>query len=233
MKKLTAILIFTVLIIVIITLLSSCSRKANQNNKTASGNTVKSAFTEASADRQEQASSSQELGGVKEEAGWKTYSHPGYGFSFAYPADLTVSSFNQGEGEVVLVQKSTPPPSAPPLSKGRNMVESEKSSPPYQGGVPEGQGGQGMQIYISLFDEPETTLTKERILQDLPDLKIDNDKQIKIAGVIDALRFDSANQSGENTKEVWFVYNNFLYQISAVVDSEAVLEKMIGTWKFN
>lgn len=90
----------------------------------------------------------------------------------------------------------------------------------------------GVQIYISIFDEEETALTKERILADIPDLKIENDKQIKIANTIDALSFDSANQGGQNTKEVWFVYNRFLYQISAAGNG-GVLDKIINTFKFN
>ncbi len=98
----------------------------------------------------------------------------------------------------------------------------------------------GVQIYISPFDEPETALTKERILKDIPEMVINNDQPIKFAG-LSALRFDSVSQSGQNTREVWFAHNGFLYQISfalrslgeagAVVGSEEVLNKMIETWK--
>ncbi len=88
-----------------------------------------------------------------------------------------------------------------------------------------------LQIYIMMFEETGP-ITKERILEDLPDLKIVSEKQINIAGTINALSFESENESSQKTQEVWFVYNNFLYQISAAGNGE-VLDKIIQTWKFN
>jgi len=147
--------------------------------------------------------------------GFKTYTHPGYGFSFDYPGGWNVSSFAEGEGEVVLIQPVRSQPSGtaavPPVA--------ERTS-------------NGLQIYISMFDEEETSLTKERILADIPDMLIENDKQIKIANAIDALSFDSANEAGDKTKEVWFVYNSFLYQITAAAGSEATLNTIIQTWSY-
>jgi hypothetical protein len=133
--------------------------------------------------------------------GLKTFSHPGYGFSFEYPVDWNATSFAENDGETVLVQK------------------------PDQ--------AQGIQIYISMFDEPQTNLSRERILQDIPDIKITNDRQITIAGNINVLSFESENESDQKTQEVWFVHNSFLYQIAAMEGSGEVLDKIINTFKFN
>jgi len=61
-------------------------------------------------------------------------------------------------------------------------------------------------IYIYPFDEPGP-ITKERILRDVPDMKMANGRQIKIAGAIDGLSFDSGEREMGPTKEIWFVYN--------------------------
>ena len=203
-------------------LLTACSAP-NSGNTNIGQSSVQPADQAA---RENQAAQSGEPASASSTpAGNKTFTHPGYGFSFNYPSDWNATSFTEGDGETVLVQKSV---SVTPPSQGG---EKEGVKPPSQGGEKEGVAG--VQIYISLFDEQETVLTKERILQDIPDLKITNDKPIKFAGTLDALSFDSVNDAGLNTKEIWFVHNGFLYQISAITGSETILNKMIGTWKFN
>ncbi|MFH0955600.1 MAG: hypothetical protein V1801_00050 [Candidatus Falkowbacteria bacterium] len=61
----------------------------------------------------------------------------------------------------------------------------------------------------------------------------ENSRQIKIAGMIDALSFFISQRETGPTQEVWFTHKNFLYQISAAEGSEEVLAKMIATWKFD
>jgi len=90
----------------------------------------------------------------------------------------------------------------------------------------------GILIYIYPFDEPGP-ISKERVLKDIPDMKIENGRQIKIANSIDALSFDSDEREIGATKEIWFVRGKFLYQISAAEGSEETLNKMVETWRFN
>lgn len=109
----------------------------------------------------------------------------------------------------------------------------------------------GFQILISPFDESEP-ITKARILKDIPDMAISDDKIISVGGE-KALSFKSKGESGE-TLEIWFVHpvrskspeatadpladrtsngvNGYLYQISALPDSASKLENIIKTWKF-
>ncbi|MBU1102571.1 hypothetical protein KJ853_02860 [Patescibacteria group bacterium] len=92
----------------------------------------------------------------------------------------------------------------------------------------------GILIYVYPFDEPGP-ITKERILRDVPDMTIENGRQIKIgeAGVIDVLIFDSDEREMGPSKEMWFVHGGFLYQISAAEGSGEALNKIIESWKFN
>lgn len=88
----------------------------------------------------------------------------------------------------------------------------------------------GIMILIYPFPEPGP-ISRERILKDVPDLKIKNEIVLKVAG-LDALGFETDEREFGPTKEVWFVYNGFLYQISGATGSGAALEKIIASWKF-
>lgn len=89
--------------------------------------------------------------------------------------------------------------------------------------------GDGFQIFIKPFDEPGP-ITKKRILKDIPDIHISNDKEISVGGE-KALSFTSQYVSLE-TLEIWFVHGGNLYQISSFPDSASKLEKIIKTWAF-
>ena len=92
---------------------------------------------------------------------------------------------------------------------------------------------QDVQVYIQPFDEPETSLTKQRILKDLPGMTIENEKAMTLASGINALSFSGRDENFGKTREVWFVHNGFLYQITAPSGNQEILEKMINSWKLN
>lgn len=90
----------------------------------------------------------------------------------------------------------------------------------------------GIAVFIYPFDEPGP-ITKKRVLKDVPDMKIENEIALKIAnGSIDALGFDSNERELGPTKEVWFVYGGYLYQISGAEGSGETLYKVVSSWKF-
>ncbi len=88
--------------------------------------------------------------------------------------------------------------------------------------------GAGLQIYISPFDE-SGVITPERIKHDLPDQTVNSPKQITVGGAA-ALSFES-DDAGK-TREVWFNYNNNLYQITTYSELSDFLDKVLATWKF-
>lgn len=101
---------------------------------------------------------------------------------------------------------------------------------------------ESFQIFISSFDEPGP-ITKERILQDLPDLIIKNPEQRVLKNGAVGLIFFSEESSVGETREIWFiypvrssdsngVYNGFLYQISTYKELDILVAKILETWKF-
>jgi uncharacterized protein (UPF0333 family) len=88
------------------------------------------------------------------------------------------------------------------------------------------------QIIISYFGE-SGPLTQKRILQDLPDLKMENVQQKTLKNGDSVLIFLSDGSNSEKTREVWFIYNEYLYQISALQSFNDELNKILATWKFN
>ena len=133
------------------------------------------------------------------------YKNEQYGFSFGYPEGFNVSDFDEGNGKVILVKKAA--------------------------------SDNGFQIFISPFDE-SGPITKERILKDIPDMIISNEKEILVGGE-KALSFTSkdelglpAGEAGGETREIWFVRSENLYQISAFSSFEKELLKILATWKF-
>lgn len=99
------------------------------------------------------------------------------------------------------------------------------------------------QIFISPFDEPGP-LTKERILADVPDMKIENPEQRLLKNGVPGLIFFSEEASLGKTREVWFIYpvrssdsngayNGYLYQISTLAELDKWLAEILSTWKFH
>lgn len=100
----------------------------------------------------------------------------------------------------------------------------------------------GFQIFISSFDEPGP-LTKERVKQDLPDLKMENPEQRVLKNGVPALIFFSEEASLGQTREIWFIHpvrnpdsngasNYYLYQVSTYKELDSLVAAIISTWKF-
>lgn len=88
--------------------------------------------------------------------------------------------------------------------------------------------GLGFQLFISPFDE-DITLTQERIRQDLPGLVMESVQTIPIAERT-GVAFVSQNQTFGTSREVWFVYGGYLYQMSTYLESEVLLLRVLETF---
>lgn len=140
-----------------------------------------------------------------------TFIHKKHNFSFNYPSDLKVSNFREGEGEQILFQ-------------GEN-------------GDPAGGGASWFQIYITPWDEGEG-ITVDRIKQDLPDILI-KEPQFVILGPRQkegvgpkALIFFSQETGLGETREVWFVQEGNLYQITAYKKLDSMIGEILSTLVF-
>lgn len=136
----------------------------------------------------------------------QTYAHENPNFSFRHPDGFSTSSLSDENGETVLV-------------RGWSDQES-------------------FQIYITPFDEPfdpapggPGPITPERIREDIPDMVIEQARELEIAGV-KMLAFLSGESSAGRTREVWFAHGPHLYQITAYPEFDRGLAEILMTWVF-
>lgn len=140
-----------------------------------------------------------------------TYKAEEDGFTFAYPDKLKVTETpikNENDeqiGKTILVESTDSGPTA--------------------------QAGKGFEITVLPFDE-DIVLTKERILQDLPQFKIEKEKSVKVGGDISALAFESQDEGIGETYEIWFVHKGYIYEARTYRSFGETMEKILGTWEF-
>ena len=138
-------------------------------------------------------------------ANTKKYIHALLGFSFVYPASLTVSSFGSvydAAGETILLQ-----------SDG---------------------GKKGLQILVTTFDE-DITLSAARIHHDISDLTMSEVSTRTIGTgekTAQAVVFTSTNSFMGKSLEAWFVREKRLYQVSAPVEAQGLFNSIIISWEF-
>ena len=89
--------------------------------------------------------------------------------------------------------------------------------------------GRGFQIYITAIGE-DLEITEEKINQDIPDLKIKNAKAVEIGGAT-GLSFESED-GGLETKEIWFVKGQNLYQITSYPEFSDMTEGVAESWEW-
>ena len=98
-----------------------------------------------------------------------------------------------------------------------------------------GNKAEGVQILISPLNLAEDIyeLTLNHIKTDLPDISISDPEPVEIGSIHKGLAFISDNPAfGGRSREVWFIYNKTLYQISTYDYSDSLLTQIFGTWKF-
>ena len=90
----------------------------------------------------------------------------------------------------------------------------------------------GFQIYVSpLEDTSVKTITKELILKDIPDMVISEDQPVLIGeGGIGVAFVETSG--GEKRRQVWFSMAGNLYQITAPIESDGLLQKVLNGWGF-
>lgn len=88
------------------------------------------------------------------------------------------------------------------------------------------------QILITALEAQDAVITKDIILAEIPDMKIENEKEISI-GNARGLIFESNNSLfGGASAEVWFAYKGNLYQISGYKETKSILEDIAKAWVF-
>ena len=143
--------------------------------------------------------------------GYLKFTHPERGFSVEYPQDLEVLKFDEGDGAETILFSRKENEHFPLLGK------------------------RGFQIFIMPFEELE--LTKDKILKDLPEAIIEELQEVVLGvntagGDIKALIFWSQSPVIDKTREVWFVHNSYLYEVTTYEHFDSELAKILSTWQF-
>lgn len=129
-------------------------------------------------------------------------------FSVEYPAGFTAKYFKEDDAETLVFQESNDAPDTPREEKN------------------------GFQIFIVPFEGTDG-LTRERILEDIPGLVIEDIKEVVIGEGVHALLFWSEDVKLGRTREVWFTDNEgYLYEITTYDHFDSELAKILSTWKF-
>jgi hypothetical protein len=76
-------------------------------------------------------------------------------------------------------------------------------------------------------------MTAERIRADIPDMVIVDTETVEIGTDRMGLAFKSDNEAFDSaSREVWFVFGGYLYQISTYERLDPVLKELFATWQF-
>lgn len=94
-----------------------------------------------------------------------------------------------------------------------------------------GEGQSAFQIFISPYDEEASSLTVERIQEDVPDLAIREPETMRMTGGQSVLTFVGEDSIFGVTREVWIVHSGNLFQIMAPVETQDELAKTLETWE--
>lgn len=91
------------------------------------------------------------------------------------------------------------------------------------------KGERGFQIFVVPYDAE--TVSAERFKMDLPSGVMKEAQEIIIDGARGSAFFSEDALVGE-TREVWFIQNGFLYEVTARKELDAWLAEIMQTWRF-
>lgn len=91
------------------------------------------------------------------------------------------------------------------------------------------EGEPGFQIYVTPIDG--TTITNEPFLRDAPSGVRKEQHDMQIAGVLGTTFVGFDARMGQ-TREVWFINDNFLFEVTTYKQLEPWLNEILATWRF-
>lgn len=98
--------------------------------------------------------------------------------------------------------------------------------------ISDGATGLGVQIAVTPFDEPNTTITAERVKKDIPDIVFKEPQEVTLGSMGKGIAWiDGAGADAK--RQVWFAARGHLFQLTAPMRFDAPLKKMLNTWVFH
>ncbi len=129
--------------------------------------------------------------------------HPRYGFSLVVPKDLDIARVDEGQGTETIVFT--------PMVQDADAV---------------------LQIFVTPYLPRE--ITSERLAKDVPGGEIKNVTEVMIGADSDirAVRFSSEHPGLGEAREVWFLRNGYLFEVTSRMENDAWLATVLKTWQF-
>lgn len=93
------------------------------------------------------------------------------------------------------------------------------------------QEQKGFQLYITPY--ADTTISESRIKNDIPSGIIREPTEVLLAGDIRGLLFWSEVPVIGESRELWFVHDGYLYQVTTYAPLDAWLADIMSTFRFN
>jgi hypothetical protein len=90
-------------------------------------------------------------------------------------------------------------------------------------------GGKEFQVFISPYANVE--ITTERFQLDVPSGVKKEEADMMVDGVR-GTKFFSQDKLLGDTREIWFVYNGFLYEVTTHKELDAWMTGILATWRF-
>ena len=87
----------------------------------------------------------------------------------------------------------------------------------------------GFQIHLEPYDDPDTNITAERLERDISEMKVKDPQEVLIGSVGKGLAWVA---SDTGTREVWFIFGGTLYQLTAPLSNDTLLQRVLTTWRF-
>jgi len=137
-----------------------------------------------------------------QETGTSTASGAGGDFTFLYPKKLNVTE-SPIEG----------------ITGGKRILAEST------------EAKKGFEVIVLPFDEVGL-LSKDRILQDVPDMIIKNERETRVGGGIYALAFNSTDENIGDTFEIWFTHKGFIYEARTYPEFGPAMEEILNNWQF-
>lgn len=89
-------------------------------------------------------------------------------------------------------------------------------------------GEKAFQIFITPYVDSQ--ISQSRIALDTRSAT--KPEEIVLAGGLHALLFSSSDPTGESLREIWFLHDKHLYEVTTYEDLDAWLSQVLTTWKF-
>lgn len=133
---------------------------------------------------------------------YELYTHPNPAFSLEYPKGFEATAYDEGDEAWTIVFQ--------------------------------GEEGEGFQIFVSLYEGEEVTV--EKVLEDLPGTIVEEPLVVVINPEVEnstrALIFWSEDTTIGRTREVWFLHEGRMYEVTARASFDEELVKIMSSWRF-